>query len=97
MATITKNSFRFYEIADDCKDNFKETAWSDLSDFHAEALKWVGDAIRPKGSEYFWNNGCYCWWTDHQTHEYAVWMTQNGICMYEDVTEGKLYRVMFNR
>ena len=97
MTTITKQNFKLYEIAEEFKENFVETAWNDLSDFHAEALKWVGDAMRPKDSEQFWNNGCYCWWTDRQTHEFCVWQTVNGILMYEDVTEHKLYRVGFNR
>ena len=97
MATmIYKSDFRFHEITEEFKENFVATKWSDLSDFHAEALRWAGDAIRPLRSEFFWNNGCYCWWTDNQTHEYCVWMTTNGILMYEDVTDNKLYRVGFN-
>lgn len=96
-AMIYKSDFSFYEIADEFKENFTETSHKDLSDFHAEALRWAGDAIRPLLSEFFWNNGCYCWWTDNQTHEYCVWMTTNGILMYEDVTEKKLYRVSFNQ
>jgi len=98
MATmIYKSDFRFHEITEEFKENFKETSWHDLSDFQAQALKWAGDAIRPSKSEHFWNNGCYCWWTDNQTHEYCVWMTTNGILMYEDVTGNKLYRVEFNK
>ena len=94
--TIYKSDFWFHEITEEFKDNFVATKWSDLSDFNAQALRWVGDAIRPTKSENFWNNGCYSWWTDHQTHEFCVWMTQNGILMYEDVTENKLYRVEFS-
>ena len=90
---INKSSFRFHEITEEFKENFVATKWSDLSDFHAEALKWAGDAIRQSKSEFFWNNGCYCWYTNHQTHEYCVWMTTNGILMFEDCTENKLYRV----
>lgn len=98
MATmICRKDFLFYEITEEYKENFVATKWSDLSDFHAEALRWAGDAIRPSKSEHFWNNGCYCWWTNNQTHEYCVWMTTNGILMYEDVTDNKLYRVDFNK
>lgn len=99
MATmICKKDFRFYEITEESKGNFVATKWNDLSDFHAEALRWAGDAIRPLHSEFFWSDGAYCWYTDGtQSHEQCVWMTTNGILMYEDVTENKLYRVEFNK
>lgn len=93
---ISKGHFVINEIADEYKENFVESEFFDLSDFQAQALKWAGDAIRPIDSEEFWNNGRYCWWTENQSHEYCVWMTTNGILMYEDVTNGKLYRVTFN-
>lgn len=97
MTTLTKRNFDFYEIADEYKENFKETAWNDLSEFHAEALVWIGDAIRGAKSQHFWSNGCYCWYTDEtQSVEECVWMTQNGIAMYEKITEKKLYRIVFN-
>lgn len=95
--TIYRNDFNFYEIEEEYKQNFKPQNWHDLSEFHAQALKWVGDAIRQYKSQYFWSNGAYCWYTDAtQSHEQCVWMTVNGILMYEDVTENKLYRVGFN-
>ena len=97
MTTIYKNDFILYEIADEYKQNFEQQAWHDLSEFHAQALKWVGDAIRQYKSQYFWSNGAYCWYTDGtQSHEQCVWMTANGILMFEDCTEEKLYRVGFN-
>lgn len=93
---ISKSNFSFFEIEEQFKKNFKEQAWSDLSEFHAEALTWVGDAIRGKNSQHFWSNGCYCWFTDErQDHEQCVWQTANGILMFEDLKEKKLYRVEF--
>ena len=98
MVHLSKSNFGFFEIADQYKENFVETNWHDLSDFHAEALKWIGDAIRGPKSQFFWSNGCYCWFTDErQSVEECVWMTQNGIAMYEKITEKKLYRIEFNR
>lgn len=97
MVTLTKKNFSFFEIGDEYKQNFKEVSWYDLSDFQAESLKWIGDAIRSPKSQYFWCNGCYCWYTDEtQSVEECVWMTQSGIAMYEKITEKKLYRIDFN-
>ena len=97
MVTLTKRNFDFYEIAKENKKNFRETHWTDLSEFHAEALTWIGDAIRGPKSQHFWHNGCYCWYTDErQSMEECVWMTENGIAMYEKITEKKLYRIIFN-
>jgi hypothetical protein len=95
--TIYKSDFFFHEITEEFKENFKEKSWHDLSDFQSQALKWAGDAIRPFKSQFFWCNGAYCWYTDAtQSNECCVWMTTNGILMYEDATENKLYRVEFN-
>ena len=58
MATmIYKSEFRFHEITEEFKENFKKTSWHDLSDFQVQALKWAGNAIRPSKSEYFWTMG----------------------------------------
>lgn len=95
--TICKSDFCFHEITEEFKKNFNEMSFHDLSDFQAQTLKWAGDAIRPSKSVYFWNNGAYCWWTGNQSHEFCVWMTTNGILMYEDVTDNKLYRIEFNK
>lgn len=91
---LSKSSFKFFEI--DCRENFKEVKYPDLSDFHMNALTWIDDAIRGPKSQHFWCNGCYCWYVDEkQSHEQGVWMTQNGIAMFEDITEKKLYRIEF--
>lgn len=99
MTTIlNKNDFVLHEIEGDYRMNFVPMKWHDLSDFHAEALTWVGNALRQKESQYFWCDGAYCWYTDdQQNHEQCVWQTANGILMFEDLTDGKLYRVEFRR
>lgn len=39
MATmIYKSDFRFHEITEEYKENFKETSWHDLSDFQVVGL-----------------------------------------------------------
>lgn len=97
MTTIlTRRSFSFFEIDEGCKKNFVPQQWCDLSEFHANALKWVGDAMRQTESQYFWSGGAYCWYTDAaQSHEQRVWQTANGTLMFEDCTENKLYRVQY--
>lgn len=96
MTTITRKNVKLYQLDEESKKNFVPCSYHNLSDFQAQSLKWLGDAIRPTKSEFFWNNGCYCWWTEKQTHEFCVWMTENGIAMFEDVTNGILCRVIFN-
>lgn len=96
MVTLTKKNFNLWEIEKVSHNNFKMCDWHDLSDFQAAALKWIGDALRQKESQYFWCNGAYCWYTDgKQDHEQCVWMTVNGIAMFEDITEKRLYRIEF--
>jgi hypothetical protein len=96
MVTLTKNNFNLHEIEKVSHNNFKMCDLHDLSDFQAAALKWIGDALRQKESQYFWCNGAYCWYTDgRQDHEQCVWMTENGIAMFEDITKGELYRIEF--
>lgn len=96
MVTLTKNNFNLCEIEKVSHGNFKPIEWQDLSDFQAQGLKWIGDALRQKESHYFWSNGAYCWYTDgKQDHEQCVWMTENGIAMFEDITEKRLYRIEF--
>lgn len=96
VTMLTRRSFKLFEIEERAKQNFEEVKWHDLSDFHAEALRWIGNAMRQDESQHFWNNGAYCWYTDDtQSHEECVWMTTNGIAMFEDITENKLYRILF--
>lgn len=97
MATLlTKKNFNLWKIEKVSHNNFKMCEWHDLSDFQAAALKWIGDALMKTESQYFWSNGAYCWYTDgRQDHEQCVWMTVNGIAMFEDITKGELYRIEF--
>ena len=96
MTTIRKEDFGFLRIYDDCVDNFKEVEYFDLSEFHEAAIKWVGDAIRPKESQWFWNGGEYCWFPDSdQSSVQRLWVTCNGILMFEDCAKNELYRVSF--
>ena len=96
MVTLTKKNFKLWEIEKVSHNNFKMCDWHDLSDFQAVGLKWIGDALRQKESQHFWSNGAYCWYTDgKQDHEQCVWMTENGIAMFEDITKGELYRIEF--
>lgn len=96
VVLLSKKKFELFEISEEGKDAFKEATNKELSDFHAEALKWIGDALRTYYSQHFWCDGSYCWYTDEtQSHEQCVFMTSNGIAMFEDITEKKLYRIIF--
>lgn len=93
---ITKSELGFFKIEEEYKENFKPMAWNNLSEFHNFSLRLIGDVIRPHGTVYFWNEGCYCWWVDKkQSHEQRVWMTENGIAMFEDCQTSELFRVEF--
>ena len=97
MAKLSKSNIKFYFIEGENAARFIEDRQTnrDLSDFHAAALKIVGDTIRPRGSQFFWNDGEYCWYTDAtQTKVHRLWQTNNGILIYEDTEY--LYRVMIN-
>lgn len=97
ITVLTEQGFSLLAINEESKGNFKPQAWQDLSTFHAAALKWVGDAIRGNGSQWFWNDGAYCWYTDErQSSEQRVWQTENGILILEDCTSGILFRVLIN-
>ena len=94
---ISKKDLKLFEIEKDCHKHFVPMVWSDLSEFWAQSLKWIGDVIRQSDSQFFWSGSCYCWYTDaRQDHEQCVFMTKNGNVMFQDITNGKLYRVSFN-
>ena len=93
--TLSKTNIKFYCIEPPFGASFIENIQHDLSDFHASMLKLVGDAIRSRGSQHFWSDGEYCWYTNaKQTNVHRVWQTNNGILIYED--EENLYRVQIN-
>lgn len=92
MTTISKKNFTFYPIDNECKDIFK-CAEGNLSDFHCFALCKCADAIAEKETIFADN---HAWW-DEDNSRMSLYMTTNGILMYEDCTENKLYRVEFNK
>ena len=97
MVTVIKPSdFKFYEILKSYHKNFEPIEWGELSDAWAQLLKWIGDTLRQSDSQFFWSGSCYCWYTDgRQDHEQCVFMTANGLVMFQDITKGELYRVSF--
>lgn len=93
---ISANDLKFFEIRKESHKNFAPMPWGDLSEFWAQSLKWIGDVMRQSTSQFFWSGSCYCWYTDdRQDHEQCVFMTANGNVMFQDITEGTLYRVSF--
>ena len=101
---VSRDDFKLYPIPEDCRENFKRKVGATaLSDFESFALRVIGKAMMPPKSEHFWRDNDFRWWVrqydkeGHPTHdaEFAVWLTDNGICMYEDFDANKLYRIEF--
>lgn len=101
---IEKENFNLHLIPEDCRENFKRRKGTTaLSDFESFSLKLVGKVMMPPKTEYFWRNNDFRWWVRKYDEngnpsydaEFAVWLTENGICMYEDFCENKLYRIVF--
>ena len=93
---IEKSSFSLCKIDDEYKANFKPMRWEMISDAQKFLLRVVGNAIRSDSSVYFWVDGCFSWWNDRkQVCEQRVWMTENGIVMFEDCWANELFRVLF--
>lgn len=101
---IEKERFNIHLVEEDCKDNFtRRKNATALSDFESFSLTIIGKAMMPPKSEHFWCENDFRWWVrkydkkGNPTHdaEFAVWLTENGICMYEDFDENKLYRIAF--
>lgn len=94
---ITRKNFELFRLDNESAKNFERCCAKELSDFHQESLKWCGNALRQKDSQHFWSDGRYCWYTDGTQEKIeCVWMTTNGILMFEDLTNEILYRVSFN-
>lgn len=101
---IERDALEFHLLDDECKKNFeRRTGCTDLTSFESFWLKKTGDLIRPKDSQYFWNENSYCWWVREfdekgnpvKDHEFSVWLDKLGNCMYEDHDANRLFRVMF--
>lgn len=100
---IEKENFNLHLIPEDCKENFKRRNAPSLSDFESFSLKVIGMAMMPPKSEYFWCQDDFRWWVRENYEdgspkhdaEFAVWLTDNGIAMYEDFDANKLYRIEF--
>lgn len=95
---ISKDDFRFLEIDREFQKDFVAKDARELSAMECFLLRTVGDAIREKGSENFWNQGCYSWFINFpekgKTVEQRVFLTRNGILMFEDCEQGTMFRVM---
>lgn len=72
----------------------------DLSDFESYMLKHVGNAIRPSNSQHFWSDGAFSWYrNEEQEKKDRVWLTKNGIAIYERETDAgnyELFRIRFD-
>lgn len=94
---INKNDFLLREISREFHNNFIAMDSNELSDAESWMLKTVGDALRESGSEHFWNNGHYSWFINYPNEgrsiEQRIFLTNNGIIVFEDCEKGKMYRV----
>jgi len=101
---VEKKNFNLHLIPEDCREDYERRKDATaLSDFESFSLSVIGKAMMPPKSVHFWRNNDFRWWVrkydkdNNPTHdaEFAVWLTENGICMYEDFDENKLYRIEF--
>jgi hypothetical protein len=91
--TIKKSSLSFVEILE--IDNFcqQKKKTKDLSDFESSMLILIGNAIRGRNSQHFWLNGAYSWYRDERQEKIdRVWLTKNGIAVFEQETGDGHYR-----
>ena len=100
ITTIKKSMLDFFEIKEhDIYVSNKKGA-KDLSDFESSMLELVGNAIRPENSQHFWCDGAYSWYrNEKQEKKDRVWLTKNGIAIYERETENgnyELFRIRFD-
>ena len=92
--SIKKSDVNFFEVLehDIFLKNRKEC--KDLSDFEICMLELVGNAIRPRESQYFWSDGSYSWYRDaRQENIDRLWLTKNGILVFEKSLDDDVYRL----
>ena len=97
LTVIDKEDFKLYKIDKEFHGDFIPKDSHELSNAESWMLKVVGDAIRKRSSEHFWNNGCYSWFIyiskEVRSIEQRVFLTHNGILVFEDCTKKEMYRV----
>ncbi len=92
---VRKEDFRLVEIDKEFQKDFVAKDTHELSDMESYLLKLVGNVLRGPKSQNFWNSGCFTWWEDErQSHEQRVFLTHNGILIFEDCKLGKMFRVL---
>ena len=92
--SIKKSDVKFFEVLehDIFLKNRKEC--KDLSDFEICMLELVGNAIRPRESQYFWSDGSSSWYRDaRQENIDRLWLTKNGILVFEKSLDDDVYRL----
>lgn len=100
ITTINFSMLDFFEIKEhDIYVSNKKGA-KDLSDFESSMLELVGNAIRRQDSQHFWSDGAYSWYrNERQEKKDRVWLTKNGIAIYErETNDGNydLFRIRFD-
>lgn len=97
LTVIDKEDFKLYKIDKEFQGDFIPKDSHELSDAESWMLKVVGNALRKRSSEWFWNNGCYSWVInnreDKTSIEQRIFLTHNGILVFEDCTKKEMYRV----
>lgn len=100
VQVISKSNFDLYELDKEVHGDFIARHHVDLSDMESFLLKLTGKCISSQGAQFFWNDGCFCWFLNFpeqgKSIEQKVWMTDNGIVIFEDCETNKLFRVSGN-
>ncbi len=98
LTIINRENFALKEIDKEFRNSFIAKPHNEISDAESWMLKTVGDAIRKRSSMHFWNDGCYSWFYNYpdvgRSVEQRVFLTANGILVFEDCEKNKMFRVV---
>lgn len=96
VKVLKKEHFILIEIDAPYREDFK-CAEGTLSDFHSNAISWVGDAIMPEKCVGVFCDNNYWWDEGNEPVRWSVFMTQNGNLMLKNWNDGRLWRVEYTR
>lgn len=94
---IYKQNLSLHPLPSYVIEDWKKNLCEHISDFNAFCIRLIGDVLRQPSSQHFWKDGKFMWFVDaKQNHVQAVWMTNNGIAVFEDEKTREISRIEFH-
>lgn len=98
IKTISNADFRLVEIPkEDRKDNVAIDTHA-LTPMQSFLLRMVGDALRERHTENFWNRGYYSWWVKNpekgECLEYRVFLNEKNMVIFENCQTEQMFLVL---